>query len=188
MTARAAVADVVVLRDRTRLTGTVANREAIARNAGAVRLVSILVASSLPDSFELVRIPADRIRYVVLEDGSRKAVYDLSAFGPGTGSWSRDKVPSRPQPIPFSSIRSPDVPHRPTSFVHESGVVLAVTGIVLFSAGLLVYAAGSGDDWNGDALRGPQSVMLGGAAMTAVGAFMVALPQKSSYVGVTTRF
>ncbi len=63
MAAPVAIADVVVLRDQSRLTGTVTNREAFARNPDSAGSVWILIAASPADSSKLVRIPGlgDRV-------------------------------------------------------------------------------------------------------------------------------
>ena len=198
MAAQMAVADVVVLRDQSRLTGTVTNREAMTRNPGSTRSVSILIAASVSDSSRLVRIPVTEIEYVVFANGSGS---DFSVFvpaGPGSGSRT-EQANRRAQPIPFSSIWGPDVPRPRASLLRDGGVVLTITGLVVFTSGLVGYAIGSAFEGTGDAdLRGPRNLMLGGGAATVIGAIMISQAPRPNalrdqgaaqlYIGLTTRF
>src|SRR5262245_5572517 len=79
LAAQVATADVVVLRDQSRLTGTVVNRKAIARDADSV---SIVIAASPSDGTRIVQIPVTEIEYVVLESASGWAIRDFSVPSP----------------------------------------------------------------------------------------------------------
>jgi len=79
MLAQSVFADVVVLRNGDRYTGTLANREQVRANPRAADTIAILPS----DSEELQRFPVGEIAYLILEDSDRQEVLDL--LGSPTG-------------------------------------------------------------------------------------------------------
>ena len=186
-----ALADVVVRRDATRLTGTIANHGTIVQSPCTAKSVSILIARA--DSSELVQIPVGDVAYVIFDDGSVFAPVPLEAGG------RHREAPHLTRPIPFSSFRSPEVSYRSGSSMRDGGVLLTIIGVGMFTTGLLGHAVAASFAWGGHAdTRGPDYLMVGGGAMTAAGVFMISRAPapnalrdpgaKTLYAGLSTRF
>jgi hypothetical protein len=186
-----ASADVVVRRDGTRLTGTIANHGTIVQSPCTANSVSILIARA--DSTERVQIPVGEIAYVIFDDGSVFAPVPLESGG------RHREAPQRTRPIPFSSFRSPDVAYRSGSLMRDGGALVTIIGVGIFTTGLLGHGLATAFAWGGHAdTRGPDYMMVGGGAMTVAGVFMISRAPgpnalrdpgaETLYAGLSTRF
>jgi hypothetical protein len=191
-----ASADVVVRRDGTRLTGTIANHGTIVQSPCTANSVSILIARA--DSTERVQIPVGEIAYVIFDDGSVFAPVPLEVRSRGVEAQGHAEELNHAR-IPFSSYWSYDAPHRPASLARDGGTLLTIVGVGMLSVGLLVYGVESGYAWLGHPdTRLPTVLVVGGGAMTVAGVFMISSAPgpnalrdpgaETLYAGLSTRF
>jgi hypothetical protein len=165
--AQSAAADVVVLKSGEKIAGTLANREALRSDLGAVHTVSILTR----DSQDLRRFPRGDVRYLILEDPGTQEVIDFT-------------TPSarEPQTASRGSISSRDA---------APGIVLTVLGLNMVGVGVIHKFGGpkctvteSSLDCEKDSYDWTNYTLIGGGALLAIIGIVESTPTRGGSTAV----
>jgi hypothetical protein len=165
------LADVIVLKDGERFTGTIANREQVRADPGASPTISIL----LSDSNELQRFRLGDVDYLILDDPTGQQVVDLS------------------------SARASDLPAAPATMARlnrqKYGGLLMFAGVLAGGVGLVHKFGGpkceltnesvNCDDHSFDGTN--YALMAGGGLLVVLGIVEMASGSESPRVGLSPK-
>jgi len=161
------LADIVALKNGTRLQGVVANREIIAKNPQQLDHVAILI----DDTQEYKTILAADIDFVLLVDGEQRRLIEFTPL-------SRTPLTPSPAAQP-EKLESDKKAAGIGALVFGSG--LAIVGAVVKFGGAKVTVTESGIDYQDKTYNGGNyAMMIGGAILVIAGIVMIAdAPEKA---------